>query len=204
MFNGRSKSSLVLTISVLIATLLVLSNFRSLAYGAENDRGWFKFKMGGNSTIESSPLNRKFNTGLSAGFRLPPLQSDKFKVFLEPGLNWNWPKMELTSFDFYPVRLRSSTMLVDFNGTYVVPGRWERLNPFFTGGVGFLRNAFSLPDYYVGLGSEVVFTRNLGFGAHWLMGEEQRWFLGAEYKKYWSEGGNFKVIVGSVGFRFGE
>ena len=126
---------------------------------------------------------------------------EKVSLYVEPSLTLNLPKKELVNFQGTTVQVSTKTVLADFNGTYVV-FRGGAINPYVTGGVGFLRNSATLSDGYSGynLGSDNHLTKNIGGGVRVFL--KGQLFVGGEFKKYWASEGGFKTYSGSVGFVF--
>lgn len=194
----------IFKISVLAVMLVVLAAvFYPSSVQAQEKKGFVYFKMGQNSEIESSALQSPVNFGFGFGFRLP-FSSQRHQVFLEPGLAMHWPQKEFMGLDMYgyPLQLQTSTLFFDFNGSYSFSDIESRYLPYVTGGIGFLRNSLSLPSYGISLDSDAHFTKNAGAGLKYFLGEEQSWFVGAEVKNYWSGGGSFRTIMGTIGIKF--
>lgn len=177
--------------------VVLMALFPTITKAQEKENGYMAFKMGGNSKIASSLLNAKTNFGFGGGFRLSPKFSH---LYLEPGLSLNWPHTRLVSFEDigFPVRLKTSTVFVDANGTYVFGSK--KVRPYLTGGIGFLRNGASYPDFRVSAGSEKFFTKNVGAGTRISLGSSA--FVGVGARNYWSKGGNFRTFNFELGFRF--
>lgn len=185
-----------LTIGMFLAVFFV-AGLCSTVQAQDVERGLVYFKMGGNSSIASSPLDAKFNLGLGGAFR--PLAKVP-AVFVEPSLTLNMPKRERVSFESYPLQVSTKTMILDFNGTYMVSKK--RLSSYVTGGVGLLRNSASLTDGYsvYNIGADNHFTKNVGAGVRFFL--KERFFVGGEAKNYWAKDSNFKVYSGTVGLAF--
>ncbi len=198
--TNRSRTGLI--IAVVTAVVFFLMGLCSKAqaqslYPNADKRGVVYFKMGGNSTIPNSAVESSFNVGFGGGYQL----FEKVNLYVEPSLALNLPKKELVNFQGTTLQVSTKTMLVDFNGTYVV-AKGHFINPYVTGGVGVLRNSATISDGYSGfnLGSDNHLTKNVGGGLRLFV--KGPFFVGGEFRKYWTAGGGFKTYHGTVGIVF--
>lgn len=188
----------------LFTLLLTLILFLGLAgyANAEDKKGYLYFKLGGNSQIADSAVDSNVIFGFGGGYLVSP----RCHLYFDPSLSLHWPKREDTYFEGTPLRLTSSTLLMDFNGSYAFStfGPRKRLMPYLTGGIGFLRNGLAGTDgyYKYGIDSNISFTKNVGAGMRVMMGADQMWFVGGEFKNYFAAGQQFRVAAGSIGLIF--
>ncbi len=192
--------------TLLILTVLMI--FLASPVWAQDDekRGLFSGHFGRSSSMASSDATH-VALGASVAFKL----FESHYLYAEPGLLINWPRNNNFFVEGYPYPLRSSskTYIVDFNlsqAFFVKANEREenRFQPYFTGGVGFVKNSADLSDGYsqYNLGSDTHFSKNLGLGFRVFLGESGNFFVNGEWKNYWSGGGNFHVFSGGAGFRF--
>lgn len=190
----------VFTSSVLVVLAILLAN----PVFAQDDekRGLLTGHLGRSSTVESSGATRTV-LGASVAFKL----FESRNLYAEPGFFINWPGNENLFLEGAPFRMTAKTYTVDFNLSQALVRKSKeevRCQPYITGGVGFIRNSVEINDgyYLYNLGSDTHFSKNLGLGFRFFLGENRDVFVAGEWKNYWSGGGNFHVFTGGMGLRF--
>ncbi|MDO8495198.1 MAG: outer membrane beta-barrel protein [bacterium] len=181
---------------IAVAVFVFVFGMCSDVQAQDDKRGLIYFKMGGNSKIDSSDLDAKFNLGFGGAYQFVP----KVPLLLDVSLTMNMPYNEVIYDYGEPLAFSTKTMLVDVNGTYV-PFK-KKISPYITGGIGFLRNSAGLSDGYsnYGLDSSTFFTKNVGAGLR--MRVFGSVFVGVDSRYYWADQTNFKTYGGTVGIAF--